>query len=551
MWPFSSGCRVISEAKQRQRDGAISAAPNFSINEHGAFLKATASEIVSHIERGDWDSSQVVKAYLARAAAAHAKTNCVTEVLFAEALKQAQDLDNEFALTKKLRGPLHGVPISIKGVDSSMGFSALVQKPASSDADVVALLKAAGAIPIVKTNVPQTVFSFECCNPVFGRTVNPYNGNFTSGGSSGGEAALLSMDGSALGVGSDIGGSLRMPTAFCGIYSLKPSPLRVSYIGAGTPVPGFEGITSVAGPMGRSVEDLEIFSRVVFGVQGRSHDVAPISYRQPEVPEKLRFDNYIKASPANKRAVMETISALQAHGHECIEIEVPDPMEAFNVFVGVTSSDGYKTMLSGVGSDPLDSSLLIVAHGTGLPRFLKVFASWVCNFFFKDVKLASGMLSTGVKPVREYLRWIDRRDKYSAKFYREVWNKHQLDGIIAPVLAVPQVRTGLFTTLFSMAAATTLYNVLSSPSGCIPVLFVDPAKDKLTEEWWKMPSPSLVERALYVGKNPAYDPVAMQGMPVGIQVVGRKWEDEKVLAMMRVVDTALGKDRGFGPGSTL
>lgn len=76
------------------------------------------------------------------------------------------------------------------------------------------------------------MLTFECCNPVFGRTVNPYNGNFTSGGSSGGEAALLAMDGSALGVGSDIGGSLRYPAVFCGIYSFKPSPLRVSYVGA-------------------------------------------------------------------------------------------------------------------------------------------------------------------------------------------------------------------------------------------------------------------------------------------------------------------------------
>jgi len=149
------------------------------------------------------------------------------------------------------------------------------------------------------------------------------------------------------------------------------------------------------------------------------------------------------------------------------------------------------------------------------------------------------------------LQWIDRRDKYDTKFYEEIWNKHKLDGIIAPVQALPQVSTGLFTTLFSLAAATTLYNIVNSPSGCIPVTTVDGVKDKITEEWSKASSPSLVEKVLYRGRKPIYDPVAMQGMPVGIQVVGRKWEDEKVLAMMRVVDSALGKDRGFGPGSTL
>jgi len=288
-------------------------------------------------------------------------------------------------------------------------------------------------------------------------------------------------------------------------------------------------------------------------VQGRSNVVAPIPYRQPQLPEKLRFgyytDNYIKGSPATKRAISETVTALQKQGHECIEIVVPDQTECFDVFCGLTSADGYKTLLSGIGSDPMDSSLFVVAHGSAIPGFLRPFASWIISFFLKDEQFASAVNSTGVKSVREYLRWVARRDKYNAKFYEEVWNKHQLDGIIAPVLAIPQLPTGAFTTLFSLAAGTTLYNLVNCPSGCMPVTKVDPTKDKITEEWSKAPSPSLVERALYHGKKPMYDPVAMQGMPVGIQVVGRKWEDEKVLAMMQVVDTALGKDRGFGPGS--
>lgn len=132
---------------------------------------------------------------------------------------------------------------------------------------------AAGAVLFVKTNVPQTMFMFECSNPLWGRTTNPYNDKYTCGGSSGGEAALLAMDGSAIGMGSDIGGSLRIPTAYCGIYSLKPSHGRISAIGARgkqnkssaggwryfnlavfpDTVPGFEGIKTVVGPMGRCV----------------------------------------------------------------------------------------------------------------------------------------------------------------------------------------------------------------------------------------------------------------------------------------------------------
>ncbi|KAJ7180615.1 amidase [Mycena filopes] len=571
MWPFTSGYKVLSAAKLKQRASALSAAPKFNPDEHGVFLKATASEIVSRIESREWTASQVVNAYIARAASAHETTNCVTEVLFVEARQQALELDAEFASTGKLRGPLHGVPLSVKraflrcfaqsfaqGFDSSMGYSRLIQKPAVRDADSVALLKAAGAIPIVKTNVPQTMFSFECSNPVFGRTVNPYNSAFTSGGSSGGEGALLAMDGAALGLGSDIGGSLRIPAAYCGIYSLKPSPLRVSYAGTGVVVPGFEGFVSVAGPLGRSVKDLELFCRVTFGIPGRSLGLAPILYREPKLPEKLRFgyyaggsaDNYVKASPANKRAVMETVDALRIQGHECLEIEVPDPIEAFDVFIGVTSADGYKTLLSGIPPDPLVRPLFpwLPALGglTSLPPgWIQTIAAWFVTHVLKDVKFANSIRSGGSKSVREYLRWIERRNVYNTKFHEEVWVKHSLDGIIAPVQSMPQLPNLMSGPLFALASATSLYNVVNSPCGAMPVTRVDPAKDMLTEEWTKAPSPSLVERRLYFGRNPVYDPVKMKGMPVGVQIVGRKWEDEKVLAMMQVVDTALGG--GFGP----
>lgn len=103
----------------------------------------------------------------------------------------------------------------------------------------------------------------------------------------------------------------------------------------------------------------------------------------------------------------------------------------------------------------------------------------------------------------------------------------------------------------TIAVATVLYNVLDFPAGCLPVTRVDPMKDQLTEEWRTGPGlgSSVLEAGVYRGRKPLYDPVAMKGMPVGIQLVGKKWEEEKVLAMMRIVDRALGQDRGFGPGS--
>ena len=110
------------------------------------------------------------------------------------------------------------------------------------------------------------------------------------------------------------------------------------------------------------------------------------------------------------------------------------------------------------------------------------------------------------------------------------------------------IRNSASDRLSAIACATIFYNVIDSPVGCVPVTRVDPAKDQLTEEWFNGPGHGsiILENGLYKGKKPVYDPAEMKDVPLGIQVVGRKWEDEKVLSMMHVVDRALGP-RGFGP----
>lgn len=185
-----------------------------------------------------------------------------------------------------------------------------------SSRQVIATLRAAGAIIFAKTNVPQTLLAFESSNPLWGRTLSPWSVAHTAGGSSGGEGALLAADGAALGVGTDVGGSIRIPSGYCGIYGLKPGHGRVSYhgsIGVSAlayarsfscisiwvgPNPGFEAVHAVAGPMGRSVADLERMSRVLFGKQGSGHGYfpAPVPYRDVTLPEKLRFGYYLNGA---------------------------------------------------------------------------------------------------------------------------------------------------------------------------------------------------------------------------------------------------------------
>lgn len=167
---------------------------------------------------------------------AHETTNCITEPLFEQAIEQAEYLDSYYASHGHTLGPLHGLPISlkdqfdVKSVDSTLGWSSLINKPAARDCLPVEILKQAGALPFVKTSLPQTIMFGETDNPVFGPTHHPHKKGFSPGGSSGGEAALIASHASLLGWGTDLGGSIRMPCHLTGLYGLKPSHGRLPYL---------------------------------------------------------------------------------------------------------------------------------------------------------------------------------------------------------------------------------------------------------------------------------------------------------------------------------
>lgn len=166
-----------------------------------------ATSLLGELAIGKLKSEDVVRAFCKRAALAQQLTNCLTEVLFKEALQRARHLDEVLARTGRPIGPLHGLPISLKdsfcirGHDSSVGIASLCFKPAQANSALVDQLYGLGAVVHCKTNVPQTMMALDSHNNVFGRTLNPANTLLTAGGSSGGEGALLAMKGSPLGVG--------------------------------------------------------------------------------------------------------------------------------------------------------------------------------------------------------------------------------------------------------------------------------------------------------------------------------------------------------------
>lgn len=170
------------------------------------------------------------------------------------------------------------MPISLKdsagvaGFDACIGYSKWVHKPFSKDAPIVALLRDAGALPFVKTNVPITLLSFESNSDVFGRTTNPHSKGFSPGGSSGGEGALLALGGSRLGLGTDVAGSVRVPAHYSGVYTIKASSGRFPKVGNASGMVGQEGIPAVYSPMTRTLEDLETFWKAVVSMKPWEYD---------------------------------------------------------------------------------------------------------------------------------------------------------------------------------------------------------------------------------------------------------------------------------------
>lgn len=273
--------RCFSQAKQRERDERIKSLPEryhapLTVEDE-KILAQPASAIVAAVQAHTLNPAAVLLAYGKKALRAHAATNCLTEILIvgaeADVIAEA-DLGPGAAF----QGPLAGMPVSLKdtvaitGVDSCIGYSAWVGRPSKKDAPLVRLLKDAGAVPFVKTNVPITLLSFESANDVFGTSTNPHGKAYSPGGSTGGEAALLAYGGSRLGIGTDVAGSVRVPAHYSGVYTIKASMHRFLKSGNPTSMPGQEGIPAVYSPMTRTLEDLEMFWRAIVSMKPWEYD---------------------------------------------------------------------------------------------------------------------------------------------------------------------------------------------------------------------------------------------------------------------------------------
>ncbi|EXJ87653.1 hypothetical protein A1O1_04577 [Capronia coronata CBS 617.96] len=498
-------------------------------------IDITETDAVGIVERtrtGKWTATEVVTAFCHRAALAHQLTNCLLEIFFDQAIMEAERLDANLATGKGPVGPLHGLPISFKdqfhvrGVETTMGYVGWIdtfegvkgtRKERNVESELVREVCMLGAVPFCKSNLPHTVMSGVTWNHITGHTLNPFNRLLTCGGSSGGEAALIALRGSPLGVGTDIGGSIRYPSAFNEIYGLRPSYGRLPYLGAANSMPGQNIVPSVCGPMATSARALRLLVEATLSQEPWLHDpaVVEIPWRRelatslPSDGTRLTFGLYkttgeVTPLPPVQRALAFVADLIRKKGHDVIEWNPPSHLEATALALEAFKADGGVDIHYNLGL-------------AGEPPQDRVEGNY-------------GIRATTPKPGNEVFDLVLRHKRYQ-KQYMDYWNStakltssgRPVDAILSPVSPVPP-HLFFATTDYGKLGYTPWVNVIDSPGVVFPVTRVDKNIDKVDETYQP-----LTELDGKIWEE--YDPEVSHGGPVGLQLVGRRFQEEKVIAL--------------------
>jgi fatty acid amide hydrolase len=510
----------------------------------------SSTEIAQKIKAGEITSKEVVEAHIRRIEDVNPNLNALVIPLFDEALAQAEAADKQQVNGEPL-GLLHGVPVTIKeqfhvaGTQTTLGLENQVGNIASEDGPLVSRLRKAGAIILGKTNVPQMLVYHETDNSVYGRTNNPWNLERTPGGSSGGEAALIASGGSSLGLGGDYGGSIRIPSHFCGINGLKPTSGRLTNDDnpAHILATGQEAIIAQNGPMARTVDDLVLAMKVLAQpLFDRTSDlIPPIIWPDSEriSVKGLRIgmytdDGYFSAAPAVRRAVEEGAKVLNELGAQVEAFTPPDVAESIGLYLGIVSADGGYWVKNGLGRDTPDFRIKGLLQGGTLPSILR---SIVASLVERQGKpqLAFAIRSMGSRTTHQYWQLVKELTAYRMRFLKEL-DDRKLDALICPPHALPALThgSGDLLTVYSAASYAVLYNVLGLPAGVVAA-----SRVRDGEESDRSPGRNAIEQvASKVEKGSA-------GLPVGVQVVSHYWREDVVLAVMAALETHFRKQPDY------
>lgn len=511
-----------------------------------AIYKRTAREMLQGLEGGELSSQDLVEALHRRADEVDPAVGALVHELRDDALARAREADDARARGEPW-GPLHGLPLTIKenidirGLASTLGIRARRDTIATEDAVVVRVAREAGAIVLGKTNVPQTLLSpMETTNALWGTTRNPWSLDHGPGGSSGGEAAALASGTSALGIGTDIGGSIRSPATFCGVAGLKPSPHRWSNRGSNTALVGQEVIRAQIGPMARTADDVALLFGALDPVRQAQldPDVPPLPVTDPSTIDMagLRIgvyedDGFLRPGAAIRRAVREAADALERAGAQVVPFEPPNVQEMVDLYFAALSSDGMVTLAQALDGEPIIDPLRTMFRIGQMPRAARRSLRFAARAM-RERRLANLLAQIGEKPVSELWRLAGRRTAFMRDEMR-AWNERALDAVVCPASVTPASPHGMSHDFTLSICYVARYNLLHLPAGVVPVTRV--RADETTRD---KPKDRVDKRAAQIEARGA-------GMPVGVQVVGRAWNEPVVLAVMRAIEARARDGRDF------
>ncbi len=487
---LGAGATMAAAGTVKALAADTSATPPVS-SDPAAIVQASAGALAAAIRAKRLTSVQVVDAHLARIAAVNPKLNAVVQLTDDAARRGAVEADAALA-RGEVHGPLHGVPVTIKdtletaGVICTGGTLGRAHYVPTADATAVARLRAAGAIMLGKTNVPELAGALETDNLVYGRTNNPYDLARTPGGSSGGEAAIIAACGSPLGIGTDAGGSIRAPAHYCGLAALKPTAGRVPRTGQFPRPLGVRSSVFHPSLIARHVADLALALPIVAGPDGHDYAIVAMPIGDMRAVDlktlKLAFyddDGASTPTPEIKDAVRVSVAALKAAGVATTERRPPGAQDTVTVYYDMSRGDG----------------------GAGTRAFLKSIGTDRISPLFEQsltTRSAPAMADT-TAALAAFNRWDAYRNTLLAFM-------GDYDAILSPVLPYVAVPHG--TSFEPAKQAGVGYVQMHNLTGF----------------------PAVTVR---VGTSP-------EGLPIGVQVVARPWREDVALAL------AARLERDFG-----
>ncbi|KAI9646465.1 hypothetical protein NHQ30_004458 [Ciborinia camelliae] len=492
---------------------------------------STAVDLVEKLRMRVYTAVEVTRAFCKASAVAHQATNCLAWTMYPRALARAAELDAYMERTGKPIGPLHGLPISVKehiylmDTPSTSGFVAWADNFCTSDEQegvCIQVLRESGAIFHVKTTNPQGLMALETQSNLYGTTTNPLNTALSPGGSSGGESALIAMRGSILGIGTDIGGSIRNPALSCGLYGLKPSIARLPHSGLSGAHDGMESIIGVVGPLATCMDDVELFCKTLLDAEPWRREVGliPIPWGSREsggtkneegaaeaAPRKLRIgviytDGVHDPHPPISRVLHATTQKLQNAGHTCILFPT-------HLHLPITKT--------------IDALYLLDAGAE-----------------------YHSIMAQADEPPTALLSWLLDKPTSQTRSIPEQWTLHQqrnkLQNSYAKLMRDLKVDCIMGPPGVSVAAAhgearywgyTSVFNLLDLPVVCVPVGAVRDDDGWGVDAKLKERKPSEMEAQWSEARK-------YKGASVGIQLVGWRLEEEKLLHVARIVGRDLG-----------